>query len=288
MPPKKKSNSTTPIDTVKHKDDNIKNLEEKKAYLKQWLDNIRSAGEIVPTVEHNLEVTEWELETLENVPSVGTNPDLKMQIEYDTRELQKQLPMMPKYKVLPFRMAYTSTASAATVYSELIQNINWGLIGQQDAALESLEKYDAIQTAHQREEDVLALLKKLNVEYVVGLFTKTKQYVYESKNNPQKITSAANEMRNLLLKFKGELFDKARANNQEKSMDWGKMSSRLSDGDAGIEQQLLIQEKAYSRLNVDLSNLLKERHQAMLIELHNAWVLLLDHIFVTIGLIYKE
>ncbi|MHB8843324.1 MAG: hypothetical protein ACYC7L_01120 [Nitrospirota bacterium] len=272
----------------KRDDENINNLEKKESHLQQWLENYKSAGDVVPIVEKNLELTRWEIETLRNVPSAGSNEDLNKQIKYDAEQVENELPMMPKYSVLHMKIAYTSTASAATVYSGLLQNVTWGVVQQPDYAFRYLEKYNHMQMSHMREEEVSVLLMSLKIDYLNSLFARTKQLVYEAKSNPLKNAAAGNEMRNLMLKFKGELFAKSRINESEKNVTWEKMSSRLSGGDAYIEQELLLQEKAYGQLNDVLSDLLKERHQIVSGEVQSAWVQLLDHLFVTLGLTIKR
>ena len=51
----------------------IKKLEAKRAYLKEWLDRYKNAHDAVPFVQTDLELTEWEFEALSNMPISSYN-----------------------------------------------------------------------------------------------------------------------------------------------------------------------------------------------------------------------
>ena len=264
-------------------------LESKRKYLKEWIERHRKAKEIIPLVQKELEMTEWELEALQNIPSgVNKKPfdDLETKFETDYNYTVKTFPMIPEYDRSAVQTALSvATDSTSSVYLNVVQVGSWAVADAESYSKKYRESYQQMQIAHNRPEEVNQLLQKINSVTLKERYEKASKGYYAVKSGTEDWTAVASEMRNFVMGLKGELFEKARKQPRE-NMTWDVMAERLSKGgkDSVEHQELKDQMKTYDELIDILSPALKDRKNNSS-DVEIIWSRILDHIYVVIGLI---
>jgi len=97
----------------------MKKLEAKRDYLEAYLQRYRKAQDAVPSVQMNLEMTEWEIQALSNRPDEADEipfGDLEARFDREYDHLTRVLAMMPEYDpgVISVLSAVTTSGSAST------------------------------------------------------------------------------------------------------------------------------------------------------------------------------
>lgn len=268
----------------------IKKLEAKRAYLKEWLDRYKNAHDAVPFVQTNLELTEWEFEALSNMPmkAKGVEIDeLENIIQRDYEYVQNALPMIPKYDLNLLKSStVVNTSGSQVVYGYVARVVDLGTPEAEQYSNKYVALYQNLQIKQQRPERVRELLVKLGNPQTLQRFdTATNAYIH-AKADTVKRSEAALEMRNLLDGVKGDLFEKAREKERE-NMTWEIMAKKIvKPSPIGTELAELIRQGTVRSILYDrLSNVLKDREGSSQINLDNIWTELLDHIFTVLGLI---
>jgi hypothetical protein len=146
-----------------------------------------------------------------------------------------------------------------------------------------VKTYQILQQNHDRRVVVQRLITQ-NFPHLSSCFNVASSAFETAKSLADQIPSAANEMRVVLDKLKGELFEKARSWPKE-NMKWEVMAERLGkipDPKSGaqlIKDQEVYRDQLYGRL----SQLLKERDESDRDELTSLWVLFLDDLALILG-----
>jgi hypothetical protein len=146
-----------------------------------------------------------------------------------------------------------------------------------------VETYQILQHNHDRRLTVETLITE-NFPRLSSHFNIASSTFETAKSLADRIPSASNEMRVVLDKLKGELFEKARSRPKE-NMTWDVMAERLGkipDPKSGA-QLIKDQEVHRDQLYGLLSQLLKKRDESERAELASLWVLFLDHLAVVLG-----
>jgi len=269
------------------KKDDIEKLKAKRKYLSDWLERNRKAQEVVPYVHMNLELTEWEIQSLSDLPDEADEipmPGLSAQISRDYKYLTSALPMMPEYKVSSvYNSTAVTTSGSATVYEAISRVSDIDTPVAKNYSQLHLEKYHQLQEAQSRANDVRNLISNFGNQQTLERFDKADKSYSLFKAGTLPRTSAAAEMRTLLDGIKGDLFAKARRWPKE-NMTWKKMAERLTKSD--IEKdELIAQKKKRASLISRLSDVLKERESGSVTNLEYIWTQVLDHIFVVLNLV---
>ncbi len=267
----------------------VEKLEAKRTHLQNWLERNKEAQRIVHFVQGNLELTEWEINTIENLPDniQGVPKDLETHYEHEYNYLLTVLPSLPKYN----QEAMSSTLSVATSGSNTLYRFVAQLGESEEPKAKAYSDkytklYQGIQITQERPKAVRELLEKVKDNQILQRFDRAANAYLFVKSGTGARTAAAVEMRTLLDGLQGVLFEKARKIPKE-NMTWIEMAKRLSKGERdGIEQQNLM-EPNENRISLisRLSSVLKDRDKQSIINLDNLWSQLLDHIFVVLGLI---
>lgn len=270
--------------------DNPKYLRDQKEHLTTWLSRAENIQNAVPIIQSILEVTEWEIEALDNstaeadeIPLAGLTAKLERDYDY----MINALPLPPDYD--PIILSNTTAvlaAGSANVYDHVTRV---GDLGTPDASTYALKfgaQYRDLLERHSRPQTVRDLLAKLRNPQTLQRFDRAFQAYMVAKSGVGKRTTAAAEMRTLLDGIKGDMFEIARRSPNE-NMTWGILAKRLSKGsnDGPEYQELIDQGIERSRLISRLSDVLKDREGGAITDLDNVWTLLLDHIFIVLGLI---
>jgi len=268
-------------------EDELQNRNKKRDYLVTWLQNFEQAQDIVPRVQKELEKTEWEIDALSNLPDEAAeipSGDMTVLFDNDFKYLTHALPMIPTFDVSQLSSSDAISASGTMSVYEYVSRI--GDIETPKAFEFSNHytlKYQEIQLAHDRPNEVRNLLAKLPSKNTSERFERAeKSYMLFKAGNGEK-TSAAIEMRTFVDGLSGDLFQVARKWEKE-NMTWERMAERLSKGDtAGVEYNEMIRQKGiHSSLINRLSEIGKDREGGSATNLNHIWTELLDHVFTVL------
>jgi len=258
-------------------------------YFKEWLRRLKQAQDQIPIVQDLEERTEWEINTLNDLPEDAQEFfSLSLVDNYDitTEHLRESLPLPPEFNVLAVPSAAAlSTSGSSSIYSAVSR------AGEVDA--EDIQKWSGIHTGLYREiqkkqtrfDKVKQQLQMLNANRVGELETARQEYAAAVSDVGERI-AAGIAMRNVLDHFKGDLFERARDHLGE-NMTWEQMAERLTLGKVGgIEHKELInQEVEWRSLKVRLSDVAKGQKHGLVVDLQDIWTKLVDHLFTVLGII---
>jgi hypothetical protein len=270
--------------------DKTTSLRSQKEHLTEWLRRTKKTQDAVPIVQTILEVTDWEIEALDNSPEEADEiplAGLTAKLERDHIYLTSALPLPPDYsKVVLLNVAAVTTSGSANVYDYVARVGDLGTPQATSYSQKFSGLYRDLLEAHSRPQTVRDLLTKLNNPQTLERFDRAYNAYMAAKSEVGERPAAATEMRTLLDGVKGDLFQLARRSPDE-NMTWDKMVERLSKGISGgpEHQELVRQGSERSRLISRLSDVLKDREGGSVTNLDNVWTLLLDHTFTVLGLI---
>lgn len=259
-------------------------------YLTTWLSRHKTAADIAPGVQREKERAEWQHETWSAVSSSAPEEvrrKVEEGFELAIKQLKSDLPLPPEYdpSVLP-TISTTVTGSSMSVYTSVFTTYHLEQTSSDDVE-PYLISYQILNEAHNRPKEVRNLLEQ-KFSVLVPLFDRALAAFETAKSQPDQIPAAALELRTLIDKFQGELFDRARQRPRE-DMKWETMAERLGttpNPDAArkaIHGQLIDRTTIYARL----SSLAKRRREEGLAELNALLPLVLDHLLVVAGSINK-
>jgi len=268
--------------------DDLSDLKAKKKHLEEFLARYRQIQQVSQIVQMNLDSTNWEIEALENRPSIVAEmplpPDLTTQFKLGYNYSQAAFPLPPRYDLpLAANSIAVSTAGTTTTYAYVEQ---FGLLETPEAEAYSkkyTDIYSSIQQAQDRVKNVSKLIDKLGSPSTSEKFKRARNAYYAVKTGTGEQTSAAMEMRTLIDGVKGELFYKARKWPKE-DMTWGTMAERLAKGGTGGTEHktLLAQGSRHSSLICQLSNVGKDR---IVGNPESLWVQVLDYLLIVLKLV---
>ena len=256
---------------------------ELRDYLREFLDRNKRQTELIPEIQRAYEVANWQYQTLTAVGSAAPTQiqqEINLRLGYALTQMKTHLPLPMDYTISLSAIANTVTGSTMSIYAAMtdrdLQEV--GAIAQT-----YVTDYQILQQNHGRRVAVEKLIKE-NFPHLSSYFNAASNAFETAKSLADETPSAANEMRVVLDKLKGELFEKARSWPKE-NMTWKVMAERIgkipdpTSGAQLIKDQEVHRDQLYSRL----SQLLKKRDASNGNELANLWALLLDHLAVVLG-----
>jgi len=268
----------------------LKNLHQKEQHYREWLRRFSKAKDIVPYVQKDLEITCWEIEALENRPTVaGEIPsgatNLPYYTEQDYKVTQSALPLMPEYNptVIAGTASSANVSGAMFIYNHIAQYADFKDVEAIRFSNEQTKRYRDIQTQQERPKQVQSLMQVYCGAQTLQRFDTATQTYLSSKSGAVTRMDAANAIRNVLDGLKGDLFEKARTTPNE-NMTWITMSNRLARGSQ--ESELLARNDAIrTSLYSGLSEILKNRDPGSTNNLDNLWTQVLDFIYSVLNLL---
>lgn len=270
--------------------DEIKPLRKIQAYLAEWLAKFRKAQELVPFVQRNLEITEWELNVFENSPAESdeiARPDLTEAYEQRLIHIESAIPDLPEFDPSQFvsTLAYT-TSSSSDVFTYVSRVGDLDTPDAVDFSRQYTAEYDQIQKKQDREAEVGKLIIERTSPGSHERFERAKVALAAERAQVAERTATGNEVRNLLLGLKGDLFEKARKWDKE-NMTWPVMARRLAKGgeDSDEATELTNQGHVHAALLDRLASVAKDREVGSLTNLDFIWTETLDHLFVVLSFI---
>ena len=223
---------------------NMEGLEAKKAYLREWLERYKKAQDVVPSVQRNLEMTEWEMRALADRPEEAEEiplDDLETRFDREYNHLIRVLPMMPEYDPgsIPTLTAVTTSGSASTyVYVSRVGDL--GTKEAQEYSRKHTVAYRKLQATQERPKEVRSLVEKLANPQTLERFDQASDAYFATRSGTGKRNAAAGAMRTLLDGVQGDLF-KIASRWPRENMKWDTMVERLSKGEIeGTEHKELL------------------------------------------------
>jgi hypothetical protein len=266
----------------------VANLKIKLAYLLDWMSGLRDANKIVPEVQKQIDLVQWQIEVLENTPSeaeeIPFNPPSAEKSYLLTKSV---LPTIPKYQSESIVNLTAGTVSGSTDYYNYTSQV--GDLGT-PKAFEFSKKYTVLYQNIQQEQDrqnsVKQMIEKLGNTNTVERYDRAVNAYSRYKSEVGERASAAMAIRTLLDGVQGVLFEKAR-NQPKENMTWGKMGSRLAKivPDSEKYQEFILQHEVRSKLFSRLSDIGKDRESGAATNLEFVWTQVLDHLYITLSLL---
>ena len=104
--------------------DDISNREAKLEHLREILRRTQNIQEAMPYIVRNIEITEWEIQALRNMPSTpGTNlpENIVSNFQRDYDFVKASLPMMPNYNLKNIQdNLFVTTSGTASLYNHIL------------------------------------------------------------------------------------------------------------------------------------------------------------------------
>lgn len=266
----------------------LENLRKKEQHLNEWLRRYRKAKNVVPEVQENLDMTRWEIDALENRPSVASGIPISVDLSFltaqDYKFTRSALPLMPDYNPAEIGTASSTTTSGATViYNHIAQYADFQDAQAIEFSNRQTKRYREIQAEQERPKQVRNLMQLFCSAQTIQRYDIATQAYLRYKSDDITRVDAANSIRNALDGIKGDLFERARTTPKE-NMTWEAMSQRLARG--VDESGMLIRNEAIrTSLIKNLSEVLKDREHGSITNLDNLWAQTLDFIYSVLNLL---
>lgn len=257
-------------------------VEQKWEKLSTWLDNLKSAEEIAPIVNQQLEITQWEREVISNAPrSCHEVPydHIKAAYDRDLESIDRHLSKIPQFSAQA--MVGTTLSTGADVYSYLEYTKHLPHDDTKQWAQKYIPQYQEIQITQQRCGQVRQLLEALKPELATEFDTAIQNYK-GFMGGYKKAIDAGIALRNVLGHYKGELWERVRKPCEQK-VRWHKMAARLTV-DSSARDTVLDQETKWNQLQQELSKIAKAESNISQEELKGIFTRLVDHIMVVLNL----
>lgn len=268
----------------------IKKLEERKAHLEKVKSSYLKTQTAIPIIQQNLDLTDWQIRAYKNLPPESIEipkPSRKDELESENQYLRGLYTVLNLPSEQQLYSSTSVTTSGGTIDFNYINKVrDLGTPSAVEYGNKFILEYNQLEAVQQRPQQVRAVLAKLNSTNLLERFDSANEAYLAFRSGFEKRTAAANEVRNLLLGFKGELLNLARHFSKE-NMSWNTMSTRLAiNGGGGTEHVILIaQNKVHGSLLNRLALVLKGREGGSITNLDSIWTETLDHLFTVLGLI---
>ena len=261
----------------------MKRLKEVRGHLKTWLERHKKASEIAPEVQRTYDLVDWQYQMWSAAPKdlqKSWKHTLEPVVEREWEVTVRHLPQIPEYNVHAGTTVSTVVTSATTIsYDCLLSARDLGAIDPEyfDSQARS---YRVIQNSQRRVDQVRELTTRLFPSLSRQLDEARKSFE-SARAGSVSAAAAALEIRTLIDRAQGELFNKAKKHPKE-NMTWDTMTARLCPHDRAPEQSatLTTQKKLRGQVIGRLSGVAKRRAEANVIELEHAWTQALDHLYV--------
>jgi hypothetical protein len=252
--------------------------------LEEWLQEAERVQRLVPQVQRAYDGADWQYKAWTDVSSSAPE-HIRVQVEQTFartyEELKTYLPELPSYSTASLgTIANTVTGSTMSLYGAILTAENIQDFGE--IARPHVVAYQALQENQNRVEQVRGQLNR-KFPVLIPVFTIAADSVERSRTDKDGIPGAANDLRLLLDKLKGELFDRARRAPRE-NMTWDKMAVRLGSipDESSGQKTIKEQEKHGTQIYELLSDIVHKRNNRDLADLQSTWPLVLDHLLITL------
>jgi hypothetical protein len=265
-------------------------LKDKRDRLREWLARYRNASEVAPEVQKNLEITEWQIATIESRPQEADEvplPDLLSTSDSDVAFWGSALPSMPDYdKQLIVSASPFSTSGTVSIHEYASRVGDLGTAPAIEFAASAVGSLDAIYKRHDRSTEVARAVGALGSTNLGERLTATARGYQDYAVGGTARAAVAILMRNLVDGLKGELWQRARTHPSE-NMTWELMADRIAIGGSGTPQhtELLKQEGRHASFVARLSDVAKDREGGSARNLDLLWTEIQDYILTILRLV---
>lgn len=264
-------------------------LEEKRDYLKTWLERNKKAQDMAPYVQTNLELTEWELKAIRDCPKeVKETFRLSENVFHRDLEFTKRsLSMIPDYDKGPVMdMTAVSTSGNSLVYSLVSDAFRLGTPEAIEYSEQYSNSYRELQRSQDRPKEVRKILGKLKHSTILERYDIAEKAFLLLKAGTGERSAVALQLRNVLDGIQGNLFELARMNPKE-NMTWKVMAERLAKGGpSSAEHNVVAEEESIRSVLIDrLSTIAKDREGKTFVDIEDIRSRFLDHIYAVLGLV---
>ncbi len=243
--------------------DDLRDIADRRAdHYKNWLLKARKISDAIPDVEAASKWAEADREVINTMPTfVGRDYGLNSLAEYYRNDLDhiqktvKELPDMEADKLAP--IVYSSATASTVTAMDFMNSLDPSNAEIRPWLTQSVQTYKKLQFETGISQKVRSLLAVLNPELVERFNLIEKSYSL-STSVMEKDTKVGISMRNLLEKYRGELWKRAKRANEQKII-WRTIVDRLSKEPPGTHgyNTLLKQEEIYKSLHEKLTHLAK-------------------------------
>ena len=264
----------------------LEKLLERRKYLEEWLANNKVAQQALPAVQSELDKTNLSIKTLNNLPEEAEEiprEDLLPSLSKENEIIKSSFPMIPSFDT---RVLYQPTYST-TSGSTSILNVYVGRIGEintlnaQRFAEDYFDVYHVMQSSESRLTVTKQLLTQFQDDEILERFDIAYNAFIGVKSGTINQNGAASEIRTLLYKLNGRLFELARKFPKE-NMTWDRMAHRLASNNQ-TREILLDKKRIQLYLTDQLSNIVKARNEQITNTVERMWPLTLDHIYIIVS-----
>lgn len=261
--------------------DPTEQLEKTKDYLQTWLDNLRQANIVAPTVQESLEELSWALKAMYDRPPESNNVSMTLVsnwAETAHNNITITLPQIPSYNLTSLIQVSSATSSSNTAVMSYIFEV--GKIetpNVKEYFQKQVHTYRTLQEQHSRPKRVREMIAQ-RWQSCLNRFDMAFEAQRRFKTGVAAEADAGIAIRNALEAIKGELFEEARRNTRE-NMTWAEMARRLCRNPQHMDL-LLNQEMVHKALHGHLSNLAKGRPADQIPSIDAIWTMFLDHLLI--------
>jgi hypothetical protein len=252
-------------------------------FLLEWERRHRINNDAAPAVRRQLERAKWMREAADAINATAPGEVTRQLNSSLMRDHLRIVQEFPLPRVSGLTLTYTTSTSTAV--SEMYAVSVLGDLSEKSTGKyrQLLTNYDGLNTKQNRFGQTVARMDRCFPN--VTAFLKDAELQYRRASSPSEISAAANAMRVLIDKLKGEFLDKARTHPNENKITWEEAANRLVIARLTDEQRTLLAEQwpPRSALFDLLSNLSKRRAAPTPDALHSAWGQTLDHCFIVCG-----
>jgi len=251
-------------------------------YLNTFLERHKEEARLVPYVQRALNEADWQLRAAAYLKEAAPD-EIKQRVgrdlELSYRQLCNSLPLPPQYGSLVFSSVATGITSSSSAVYEAVRG-TLAFRQHETAATKHLADYNEIQRLNERAATVRTMLAR-RFPTSAAQFETAANACLAAQADPTQSATAANETRNLLDRFKGELFQAASRHRGE-NMTWEHMAERLIPGamPSTTRPIVLFQEQTRVRLYASLSQVLKRRGAPEPANIQYLWSETVDHLYV--------
>ncbi len=265
-------------------------LEKTINHIKQWLQIHEANQRVVRPLRILLQIYELDKETYESVPDclMNSKPFWGKYYEKEYDELKQHLPLNKRadFDYIELKIPTTTSSSISHIYDTLkvVDYESNNIFKVTDWMQSRINSYNDIirelNLCDKIKERIIRLNQKLLDE-----FNKMEDDYYSVGDNSEKTVSAGISMRNVLERYKGVLFEKARNKNEQK-IKWSTMVERLTKHPTGslFYNQLLDQEEEWKLIHKELTYYAKNKKNDIS-QLQEIWFRLLIHFSVVLLLV---
>lgn len=267
-------------------------LRERLELKQSYLGRVSSLADTVPLVQQSSDLDRWQLEVLDSAPPEAFKVELgnvPAEVELGNQfTKQALLTILHGEPIDIVSVVSTSSGGTVSILDYMNRASSLGTPAVSDWYQSNISTLRDLQQQQDLPGRIRTGLSRLNSQSLSEMFQIAVDAYFSWKAGTERRTDAANAMRIVLDKMKGELFSLANLQSEGKGKTWTAMAKRLKKGESGGKQEeLLLQEWGKRQaLYQQLSEIAKRREEGCRpFDLENLWMMFLEHMNAVLGLV---